>query len=339
MKIPFLSIIVPVYNVEPYLARCIESILTQTFTDFELILIDDESPDNSGKICDEYAQKDHRIIVIHKRNGGVSSARNQGLDIARGEYITFVDSDDQIGTTTTYEENMAILKKEPQIDVLQYPILTISEKNERSEFKVPSQYICEKRALFLNWYTGKLIRECVWNKIFKRIIFEKIRFPEGMQLAEDAFCIVDFVKIVDCFYISEHGYYCYIERGDSAMKTFTPKKWLDLFMCEFRQSQFLCTLPDVQTEYCSYFFLLYRNYLTARITNQKKVDLSKPLIFMESHLPNKKAVQLEPDVKNKIWFVLFLVFGIRFTSASYVNCVLMRLRIKDVLSQLVRAFK
>ena len=102
MTTPVLSIIVPVYNVEKYLARCIDSILAQTFTDFELILVDDGSTDNSGEICDEYAGKDPRIIVIHKENGGVSSARNHGLDIARGEYITFVDSDDQIGTYTTY---------------------------------------------------------------------------------------------------------------------------------------------------------------------------------------------------------------------------------------------
>ena len=95
---PKVSIIVPVYNTEKYLARCIDSILAQTFTDFELILVNDGSKDNSGKICDEYAQKDSRIIVIHKENGGVSSARNKGLDIAQGEWISFVDSDDWISS-------------------------------------------------------------------------------------------------------------------------------------------------------------------------------------------------------------------------------------------------
>lgn len=93
---PTLSIIVPVYKVEPYLHRCVDSILAQTFTDFELILVDDGSPDNCGAICDEYAAKDSRILVIHKENGGLSDARNAGLDIAKGEYIGFVDSDDYI---------------------------------------------------------------------------------------------------------------------------------------------------------------------------------------------------------------------------------------------------
>ena len=94
MENPKISIIVPVYNAERYLHRCIDSILAQTFRDFELLLIDDGSKDNSGYICDEYAEKDERVKVWHKENGGVSSARNVGLDNARGEWVTFADSDD-----------------------------------------------------------------------------------------------------------------------------------------------------------------------------------------------------------------------------------------------------
>ena len=95
-NIPKISVIIPVYNTEKFLHRCIDSILTQTYTDFELLLIDDGSKDSSGSICDEYAEKDSRVRVFHKENGGVSSARNLGLDNAWGEWITFVDSDDYI---------------------------------------------------------------------------------------------------------------------------------------------------------------------------------------------------------------------------------------------------
>ena len=91
---PTISVIVPVYNAEKYLHRCIDSVLAQTYTDFELLLIDDGSKDQSGEICDEYAQKDARVRVFHQENGGVSSARNLGLDNAKGEWVTFVDSDD-----------------------------------------------------------------------------------------------------------------------------------------------------------------------------------------------------------------------------------------------------
>ena len=103
---PQISVIVPVYNTEKYLHRCIDSILAQTFTDFELLLIDDGSTDNSGTICDEYATKDSRVRVFHKKNGGVSSARNLGVDNAKGEWVTFVDSDDcvpQNGSALLYE--------------------------------------------------------------------------------------------------------------------------------------------------------------------------------------------------------------------------------------------
>lgn len=96
MSSPKISIIVPVYNVEKYIRRCLDSIAGQTFTDWECICVDDGTPDASGKICDEYAQKDGRFVVIHKENGGVSSARNVGLDVAKGEYVTFCDSDDWV---------------------------------------------------------------------------------------------------------------------------------------------------------------------------------------------------------------------------------------------------
>src|ERR1035437_5330472 len=95
---PPISIIVPIYNIERYLSKCIDSILVQTFINFELILVNDGSTDNCGKIINEYAQKDSRIVVIHKKNGGVSSARNAGLDLAQGEYIGWVDADDYIAT-------------------------------------------------------------------------------------------------------------------------------------------------------------------------------------------------------------------------------------------------
>ena len=93
---PTISIIVPVYKVEAYLDRCVQSILNQTFSDFELILVDDGSPDRCGQMCDAYAQGDRRVRVIHKKNGGLSDARNAGIDAARGEYLGFVDSDDEI---------------------------------------------------------------------------------------------------------------------------------------------------------------------------------------------------------------------------------------------------
>ena len=111
-----ISIIIPVYNCEKYLGRCIESILNQTYKNIEVILVDDGSPDNCGLMCDEYKKQDHRVKVIHKENGGLSSARNAGLDVASGEYIAFVDSDDYIATTML--EKMYALKNNKLIKFL-----------------------------------------------------------------------------------------------------------------------------------------------------------------------------------------------------------------------------
>ena len=106
-----ISVIVPVYKVEKFINRCIDSILNQSYTDFELILVDDGSPDNCGKICDDYASKDKRIVVIHKENGGLSDARNAGIDAMKGQYVTFIDSDDYIHRET-FSFLISLIEKE-----------------------------------------------------------------------------------------------------------------------------------------------------------------------------------------------------------------------------------
>ena len=121
MKKIMLSVIIPVYNVEKYLRKCVDSILLQDFANMEVILVDDGSPDNSGAICDEYAEKDARVKVIHKENGGVSSARNTGLDVAQGKYIAFVDSDDYL-LPNSFQPNVEYMENHPDIDLLQFPI-------------------------------------------------------------------------------------------------------------------------------------------------------------------------------------------------------------------------
>lgn len=125
---PKISIIVPVYKVEQYLRRCLDSIVAQTFTDWECILIDDGSPDNSGVICDEYVAKDNRFHVIHKENKGVSAARNAGLDAARGEWIGFVDSDDWI-EPKTYETALNSVVCE-NADVICFGVRFVNDRNE-----------------------------------------------------------------------------------------------------------------------------------------------------------------------------------------------------------------
>lgn len=224
---PILSIIVPIYNVEPYLRACLDSILNQTFKDYELILIDDGSPDGSGAICDEYAAVDSRIIVIHQKNGGLSSARNSGLDRARGAYITFVDSDDQLRGEDTYEANIHILQQDPSIDALQFPMEIMEFNGETTSEEYPDRYIRDRDELFRIWsQVFGQVNAVVWNKIFKASLFREIRFPQG-RWYEDAYLAPAFINAIQCFFVSGKGCYRYFRRGESISHSeFSPRKRL-----------------------------------------------------------------------------------------------------------------
>ncbi|MDO4465994.1 MAG: glycosyltransferase [Bacillota bacterium] len=201
-----LSVIVPVYNVEKYVAKCIDSILSQTYTDFELILIDDGSTDQSGTICDLYKEKDERIIVIHQKNQGVSVARNAGLDISKGTYITFVDSDDWI-EPEMYEVMISTLK-EKNVDMIACGINHYSEEKEFlfSELKEKGSYI-SIQILSTLFAMPNPIGGCIWNKVYKRENIASVRYLEGMKMVEDRMYLFSIfqnfksaIKIPDCFY-------------------------------------------------------------------------------------------------------------------------------------------
>lgn len=176
---PTISVIVPVYKVEKYLKQCIDSILAQTFTDFELILVDDGSPDNCGKMCDEYAQNDGRIVVIHKKNGGLSSARNAGLDIAKGEFISFVDSDDFVDSRMLELcfEKMRLQKA----DMVVFGIAAYSECGGIQPRKITlSEKLLTQQEAVNKILEGDMWDWIVsWNKLYKKDLFSSIRFPEG----------------------------------------------------------------------------------------------------------------------------------------------------------------
>lgn len=210
---PKISIIVPVYKVEPYIHKCIDSILNQTFKDFELILVDDGSPDNCGNICDEYAEKDKRVVVIHKKNGGLSSARNAGLDIARGEYIGFVDSDDYI-ESDMYEllynicvENMCEIASCSSI--IYFPDRTVVNGGH-------GLIIHDKFNAMKTMLEGELYDEVVWVKLFKKSVIGDIRFPLG-RIYEDTAFTYKLIDRAQRICTKGEAKYNYIKRENSTM--------------------------------------------------------------------------------------------------------------------------
>lgn len=227
---PELSIIVPIYNVEKYLERCIKSILNQTYNNFELILVNDGSTDGSGIICEKYSGFDHRIRVIHKNNGGVSSARNMGIDNANGKYIGFIDPDDYINKYM-YEILISIINRngsdmvisdyykidEDNIDdkTLNMPINidNLEVHSINGDEAIDKLFDCGEKFIF------------AWNKLYKSCLFDKLRYEEG-KIYEDEF--IAHRILYKCKYISvvDEKLYFYVQRKGSIVNSpFTTKKF------------------------------------------------------------------------------------------------------------------
>lgn len=213
MNNPLITIIVPIYKVERYLSTCIESILKQTYTNIEIILVDDGSPDKCGQICDEHATKDNRIQVIHKSNGGLSDARNAALDIAKGEYITFVDSDDYIAQD--YVEYLWHILNKNNADIsamldqhfIDGETPSTATKEDKVNIISPKDYLC-KLFYQIDVTTG------AQAKLYKKDLFNNIRFPKGL-LYEDLLTVYKLVNNCSRIAISNHISYFYRERTGS----------------------------------------------------------------------------------------------------------------------------
>ncbi|EOH87788.1 glycosyltransferase family 2 protein [Enterococcus pallens] len=218
-----ISIIVPVYNVEKYLHKCVDSILIQTFTDFEVILVDDGSLDNSGQICDEYAKKDDRVKVIHKKNGGLSDARNAGIDVAKGKYLGFVDSDDYI-ERDMYEllyEN--IVKEKADLSIC--GIYHVYE-GKNPEKKQEKYMLLDRNEAMLLIFHGNQISDHAVNKLYARSIFDTLRYPIG-KYHEDSFAIVSILDNCEKIVVDTKQKYYYYHRNDSITSQKFSKKHLE----------------------------------------------------------------------------------------------------------------
>lgn len=217
---PLVSIIVPIYRTEKYLKRCVDSILSQTLTDIEVILVDDDSPDNCPKICDEYAHSDSRIKVIHKRNDGVSAARNAGIDAASGKYIGFVDSDDYVEPDMF--ECLAEHSEKTGCGVSVASFYETYQGGETHERTVPN-----KLARIAEMSDFDELIQCevgcyVWNKLFRTAIIRgnSVCFQEGVQLIEDALFYLDYIKFADSVCFIGKPVYHYMRNGNSICATY-----------------------------------------------------------------------------------------------------------------------
>lgn len=210
-----ISVIVPVYNVEPYIRKCLDSIINQTYNNLEIILVDDGSPDKSGVICDEYAAQYSQIRVIHQQNAGLSAARNAGLDIASGDYIMFVDSDDWIEKNTC--QTLLLIAQQQEADIVFYGYNEVSSSSYKilKSSKERITRMIEKEEILGDIITGKSIfRDYCWNKFYHRNLFDEIRFPEG-RVYEDMGTTYKLIHLADTIYITDAVLYNYYRHDDS----------------------------------------------------------------------------------------------------------------------------
>jgi glycosyltransferase involved in cell wall biosynthesis len=254
-----ISVIVPVYKTEQYVPRCIDSILVQTFTDFELILVDDGSPDNCGAICDEYSQRDARIKVIHKENEGVSTARNCGIEASSGEYIMFCDSDDYVSPDWC-ETLLRHAQKNPDSGIVSNFFRVFEDGTIRCKASMEVNIVCTKRISYYEMFCRQL-SGYIWNKIYKAEILKgkRVRFDSTICVAEDVKFNAEYYKHCDGFVFVENPLYYYFDNAASALHRYYPN-WLELHLMPF-----YIRIPLIEEEniceYCDTWLSEFIRYL------------------------------------------------------------------------------
>ena len=274
---PKISIIVPIYKVEKQIDICIKSILNQTFNNFELILVNDGSPDKCGEICEKYAKIDKRIKVIHKKNGGLSDARNSGLDIAKGKYVGFVDSDDIIHPEM-YERMYNCINKY-NVDIVQCKFKkfkSIEDINKLSNINnVNIEYYTSKEAI-IDMIDNNKINVNTWNKLYKRELFENERFPKG-KIHEDEFLTYKLIyKSNKVAYINEELYY-YYQNDNGIMNGSNLIKRLDRIEALEERSNFFLKNGDkdlYDKSNTALFFALNKLYFIFKRNKQLKKEIA-----------------------------------------------------------------
>lgn len=208
-----LSIIIPLYNNENTLRRCVESVIAQNFYDCEIIIVNDGSTDKSGAIADEWARKDYKITVIHKTNGGPSDAKNYGLNVVKGDYVTFVDSDDELSAGTLLPL-MDILENHPEYDILEYSVMQHVGHYDECYLNIGNHVFKNT----IDWLAHNGCNHCwMWNKIFRKELFNNLRFPKQLRRFEDMWMMGEMLKRNPLIATTSCGTYKYYWNSNGLM--------------------------------------------------------------------------------------------------------------------------
>lgn len=308
-----LSVVVPVYNVEKYLDRCIKSIINQTYKNLEIILVDDGSVDASGKICDKYAFKDKRINVIHKENEGLSEARNTGIKLSKGNYITFVDSDDYIDERM-YEILINDLEKY-DVDIASCDYLRIVDYSKKA--KISSEVlIYSKEEALIKLLRNEEYKDYAWNKIYKKKLFDGVLYPKG-RVQEDVATTYKLILNANSVSYNKSKLYFYLKRKGSILDTWNSKNELDLYTNALERYQFIEKIMGNLLDNNKYFLIVtcdlfdkcYRfldeDKLSKIKSIMKKIIREKDIIKTISISKKIQASALSINIKLYVLFMFF----------------------------------
>ena len=297
-----ISIIVPVYKAESFLERCVESLINQTYKNLEIILVDDGSPDNSGAMCDEYSKKDNRIKVIHKENGGVSSARNSGIESATGDYIAFVDSDDWV-ELDMFEEMLKELKANNvdavrcsgvrddliqtiDIDFLYADSIKLDLKESRNDF--------------LNFFVSGKQDACIWCFLVKReFIDENLRFNTDIAFGEDLLFVVELICKLNTIYIlNRRSYHYYVNPNSATVSPVYRKRNIKNLIVlnkimNATLDKYMVLSKDKKEDFAFYCFYYIYIQLAVVVANEKDMD------FVDEVIQNKGMKQIVESLNAK----------------------------------------
>lgn len=311
-----ISVIVPIYNVEKYLCRCIESIINQTYKNLQIILVDDGSPDKCGEICDEYAKRDSRIIAIHQENKGVSAARNAGLDIAIGEYVGFVDPDDYIHEEM-YKEMLDTLREtNSDLVICGYDYVNEQGNVLRPYEEKDVQTLTQKEYMSMQFDMPPTVRHTVWNKLFKAKHWGSTRFPEDLKSSEDVLALTEYInKINNIIFIHKPLYLNTVREGSATHGGLDIESLSDSFLAHDKMyREAIETYPELRDHALAFTLdvctLKYNESKEKckRLEKNKRKYVNQKLIIMRKYI---KKLALKAVFNKEIYWktrIMYLIF-------------------------------
>lgn len=304
---PLVSVIVPIYNVERYLDRCVESIVNQTYRNLEIILVDDGSPDKCPEICDEWARKDNRIKVVHKENGGLSDARNAGFEVSNGELVCYIDSDDWIELDFILSLYEAMMNS--QADIAECATNYVSEDGHVLRIrKTPDSVHLDKISALRKLVLEDGVYQTVWNKLYRRELC--IPFEKG-KLNEDEFFTWRVLDNANLIAFVEKPLYNYLQRGGSIIQSDYNIRRLDGVRAKFERMQELQkyeSLASLTRQQLALDCMWHLQSVLRCLDGEEKTNAIKEIISILNKTQKVKWKHLELNLKYRVWYVSFRRF-------------------------------